>query len=74
MEKKSTAPKRDRRRLKALAGTIGVGAFIWVLIYFEQIEVIYVLSTLGLIILLLLVAFSDLEKVGVEEKIQNEKS
>jgi hypothetical protein len=38
------------------------------LLYFEQIAVIYLLSTIGLVVLLLIVAFADLEKVGVEEK------
>ena len=34
------------------------------LIYFQQIAVIYLLSTVGLILLLLVVAFADLERVG----------
>ena len=36
------------------------------LIYFEQIAILYVLATLALVVLLLIVGFSDLEKVGVE--------
>lgn len=68
MNENTTAPKRDRRRLKAFVGMVAVGAFIGLLIYYGQIEVIYVLSTLSLIGLLLLVGFSDLEKVGMEEK------
>lgn len=62
----TTAPKRDRRRLKALIGLVSVAAIVGALIYYGQIEVIYVLSTLALIALLLLVGFSDLEKVGRE--------
>ena len=60
------APKRDRRRLKALIGLVSVAAIVGTLIYYGQIEIIYVLSTLALIALLLLVGFSDLEKVGRE--------
>lgn len=67
MKETTTAPKRDRRRQKALLGMIAVGAIIGLLIYFEQVAVIYILSTLSLIALLLLVGFSDLEKVGTEE-------
>ena len=44
--------------LGAVAGVTGV------LLYFEQTSVIYVLSTLGLIILLLVVAFADLENIS----------
>ena len=62
----TTAPKRDRRRLKALIGLVSVAAIVGALIYYGQFEVIYVLSTLALIALLLLVGFSDLEKVGRE--------
>ena len=36
---------------------------IGVLIYLEQIAVLYVLATLSLVVLLLIVAFADLEKV-----------
>ena len=61
------APKRDRRRLKALIGLVSVAILVATLIYYGQVEVIYVLSTLSLITLLLLVGFSDLEKIGNEE-------
>ena len=39
---------------------------IGLLIYFEQIAFLYVLATLSLVILLLIVGFADLEKVGRE--------
>ena len=39
---------------------IAIGAFI----YFEQIAILYVVATLGIVFLLVVVAFSDLEKVG----------
>ena len=63
----TTVPKRDRRRLKALIGLVSVAILVGALIYYGQVEVIYVLSTLALITLLLLVGFSDLEKIGNEE-------
>jgi len=43
---------------------IVVGAVIGSLIYLEQISILYVLTTLALVILLLVVGFSDLENVG----------
>lgn len=41
-----------------------VSIVIGSLIYLEQIPVLYVLATLALVVLLLIVAFSDLENVG----------
>ena len=43
-----------------LIAAIAIGAFI----YFEQIALLYVVATLGLVLLLVIVAFSDLENVG----------
>ena len=40
-----------------------VVAVIGVLIYFEQISLLYVITTLALVALLLIVGFSDLEGV-----------
>jgi hypothetical protein len=37
-----------------------------VLIYLEQIALLYVLTTVALVALLLIVSFADLEKVGRE--------
>jgi len=54
------------RRSIALFWLALVAIVIGVLIYFEQIAVLYVLATLALVVLLLIVGFSDLEKVGVE--------
>ena len=41
-----------------------VGVVIGTLIYLEQISVLYVLTTLSLVLLLLIVGFSNLEGVG----------
>lgn len=52
------------RRTVALFWSLGIGALIAALLYYEQIAVLYVLATIGLVVLLLIVAFADLEKVG----------
>ena len=54
------------RRAIALFWFALVGIVIGVLLYLEQIAMLYVIATLGLVALLLVVGFSDLEKVGRE--------
>ncbi len=54
------------RRSIALFWLALVAIVIGFLIYFEQIALLYVLATLALSVLLIIVGFSDLEKVGVE--------
>ena len=54
------------RRTVALMWIIAVGVVIGILIYLELISVLYVLATLALVVLLLIVAFADLESVGRE--------
>ena len=51
------------RRTIALFWLALVSIIIGVLIYLEQIAVLYVLATISLVILLLIVGFADLEKV-----------
>jgi len=65
---KDKAPKRRNLKVLVILGSIGLT--LGLLIYFEQIALIYGLSTLALIILLLIVAFADLEKVGEEARIE----
>jgi uncharacterized membrane protein len=52
------------RRTIALFWLALVTVIIGALIYFEQIAFLYVLATLSLVVLLLIVAFADLERVG----------
>jgi hypothetical protein len=52
---------RRRRRGRAV-WVLGVAALVTGLLYFEQVEIIYVLSVLGLCGFLLVVAFSDLDR------------
>jgi len=54
------------RRSVALFWLLLVAIVIGTLIYFEQIAILYVLATLALVVLLFIVGFSDLEKVGIE--------
>ncbi|MGI8556620.1 MAG: hypothetical protein ACR2LT_09735 [Pyrinomonadaceae bacterium] len=54
------------RRTIALFWCLILAIVIGVLLYFEQIALLYVLATLGLTVLLLIVSFADLEKVGRE--------
>lgn len=51
------------RRAVALFWLIAFSVVIGILIYFEQIALLYVLATVGLVALLLTVGFSDLENV-----------
>ena len=52
--------RRTKAVLWLLLAAIVVGGFI----YFEQIAILYVVATLGIVVLLVIVAFSDLENVG----------
>jgi len=54
------------RRIIALFWLALVSVVIGVLIYLEQIALLYVLATLSLVVLLLIVGFADLERVGRE--------
>ena len=59
--------KKFGRRTVALFWLLFVGIVIGVLIYLEQVAILYVLATLALVVLLLIVAFADLESVGRED-------
>jgi hypothetical protein len=63
MEKKKTSMSR---RTKALLWLVVVSSVIGVLVALQEIAILYILATLALIVLLLIVAFADLEKVGTE--------
>ena len=58
--------KKFSRRIVALFWLLAVSIVIGVLIYSEQIALLYVLVTLSLVALLLTVAFADLERVGAD--------
>ncbi len=50
--------------MTALLWLVLVSIVIGTMIYLEQISILYVLTTLALVALLLIVAFSNLEGVG----------
>ncbi len=64
MVQKMSDKTSSKRRRTALLLLLITSAGIATLLYFEQVAVIYVLATLALVILLLIVAFADLERVG----------
>ena len=59
--------ERYSRRSIALFWLAIVSIVVFSLIYFEQIAILYVLTTLSLVVLLLIVGFADLEKVSREK-------
>ncbi len=62
----ATKESKYSRRTIALFWCVIVGIVIGSLIYYEQIALLYVFATLGLVALLLIVGFADLENVGRE--------
>jgi len=58
--------RKISRRMAALLWFLAVAIVIGTLIALEQIAVLYVLATISLVVLLLIVAFADLENVGRE--------
>jgi hypothetical protein len=54
------------RRSKALLWLLAAAIIIGVLVALEQIALLYAVATIGLVILLLIVAFADLENVGTD--------
>ena len=54
------------RRTTALLYFIAASVIIGLFIYLEQIAILYVLATLGIVALLLIVAFADLENISRE--------
>jgi len=60
MNKKTLAGDRRRRKTITLLWALGISILVIFLIYKEMTAVLYILATLGVTVLLLLVAFSDL--------------
>ena len=60
------ATNRSRKtsgRNRTLLWIAGIGLIVFLLIYFEQTAILYVLATLGVTVLLLIVAFADLKGI-----------
>ena len=60
MNRKTLAGNRRRRKLISALWALGVTVVIVTLIYLEQTAILYILCTLGVTVLLMIVAFSDL--------------
>ena len=58
---------RYSRQSIALFWLAIVTIVLFTLLYFEQVAVLYILATLALVVLLLIVGFADLERVGREK-------
>jgi heme A synthase len=56
--------QRFSRRTIALFWFLAVAVVIGILIYLEQIALLYALATIGLVVLLVIVGFADLENVN----------
>ena len=60
MNRKTLASDRRRRKLITALWTLGLAAVVITLIYLEKTAILYILCTLGVTVLLMIVAFSDL--------------
>jgi hypothetical protein len=60
MNRKTLADDRRRRKLMTVTWSLGLAAVVITLIYLEKTAILYILCTLGVTVLLLIVAFSDL--------------
>jgi hypothetical protein len=70
----ATKKKMLSRRMTIFLWLLVVSGVIAALIYFEQISILYVLTTLALVALLLIVGFTDLEAVGRGDEEINARS
>jgi hypothetical protein len=64
MNRKTLASDRRRRKVITTLWMLGVAVVIGILIYREMTAVLYIFATLGVTLLLILVAWSDLSHSG----------
>lgn len=60
MSQRIKTPAAKKRRTFTYLWILGLAISVFLLIYFEQISLLYVLATLGVTALLVIVAFADL--------------
>ena len=60
MNRKTMAGDRRRRKMMTFLWSLGLALIVIALIYLEQAAILYILCTLGVTVLLGIVAFSDL--------------
>lgn len=74
MSRNTLAGDRRRRKLITTAWALGVSLLIIILIYKEMTAVLYIMATLGVTVLLLMVAFSKLSRTdGAPDKLDSPK-
>ena len=64
MNRKTLASDRRRRKAITTLWMLGVAVVIGIMIYREMTSVLYIFATLGVTLLLILVALSDLSQSG----------
>lgn len=76
MANRNTAiSSRQKVRRRGLVALGAICLIIFALLYFEQAALLYVLATLGVTVLLLIIAFADLgEKTRVFKSVQTDRS
>lgn len=60
MSRKTLAGDRRRRKMITVLWSLGFSLLVIILIYKELTAVLYILATVGVAVILLIVAFSDL--------------
>jgi fatty acid desaturase len=60
MNRKTLAGDRRRRKLITALWALGLAVVVITLIYLEKTAILYILCTVGVTVLLMIVAFSDL--------------
>ena len=74
MNRKTLAGDRRRRKLITFLWALGLAAVVITLIYLEKTAILYILCTLGVTVLLVIVAIADLAHVDhAQEDMQETK-
>lgn len=68
MNRKTMAGDRRRRKLITVLWALGLAAVVITLIYLERTAILYILCTLGVTVLLMIVAISDLTQGDAKGK------
>lgn len=74
MNRKTLAGDRRRRKMITLGWALGLAAVVITLIVLEKTAILYILCTLGVTVLLVIVAISDLAHVDhTQEEVHSAK-
>ena len=65
MNRRTLAGDRRRRKLMTSLWALGLAVLVIILIYLEKTAILYILCTLGVCVLLMIVALSDLGREEV---------